>query len=160
MSLAKTIIICDPVYVIIYIHAVISPLCLILYIKRLLRWSREKGYECEAKALELRCRPQDTVAYVLICGIVVSEFELQSSYFVYFQTTNLGKDLVGCFLGVLCHINHCTLFNAKSSLYIYIKYIGFGLFEFYGISTLVGHLTPNSVNIYTHIQPKISKRIL
>ena len=28
---------------------------------------------------------------------------------------------------VLWHINHCRLFNAKSSLYIYIKYIGFGL---------------------------------
>ena len=24
---------------------------------------------------------------------------------------------------VLLHINHCRLFNAKSSLYIYIKYI-------------------------------------
>ena len=41
------------------------------------------------------------------------------------------------------------------------------LFGIYGISTLVGHLTPNSVYIYiyiyiyththTHIQPKISK---
>ena len=28
---------------------------------------------------------------------------------------------------VLWHFNHCRLFNAKSSLYIYIKYIGFGL---------------------------------
>ena len=28
---------------------------------------------------------------------------------------------------VLWHINHCRLFNAKSSLYIYIKYIWFGL---------------------------------
>ena len=35
------------------------------------------------------------------------------------------------------------LFNAKSSLYIYIKYIGFGLVWFYGISTLVGYLMPN-----------------
>ena len=26
---------------------------------------------------------------------------------------------------VLWHINHCRLFNAKSSLYIYIGYIGF-----------------------------------
>ena len=26
---------------------------------------------------------------------------------------------------VLCHINHCRLFNAKSSLYIYMKYIWF-----------------------------------
>ena len=26
---------------------------------------------------------------------------------------------------VLWHINYCMLFNAKSSLYIYIKYIGF-----------------------------------
>ena len=28
---------------------------------------------------------------------------------------------------VLCHIYHCWLFNAKSSLYIYIKHIKFGL---------------------------------
>ena len=39
---------------------------------------------------------------------------------------------------VLWHINHCLLFNAKSSLYIYIKYIWFGLVWFYGISTIVG----------------------
>ena len=31
---------------------------------------------------------------------------------------------------VLWHINHCRLFNAKSFLYIYIKYIGFGLVWF------------------------------
>ena len=31
------------------------------------------------------------------------------------------------------------------------------LFGFYGISTLVGHLTPNSVYIYIHIQPMMSK---
>ena len=36
---------------------------------------------------------------------------------------------------VLWHINHCRLFNSKSSLYIYIKYISFALFGFYGIST-------------------------
>ena len=38
---------------------------------------------------------------------------------------------------VLWHINHCKIFNAKSSLYIYIKYTRFGLVGFYGISTLV-----------------------
>ena len=31
--------------------------------------------------------------------------------------------LVGCFVWVLWHINHCGLFNVKSSLYIYIWYI-------------------------------------
>ena len=50
---------------------------------------------------------------------------------------------------VLWHINHCGLFNAKSSLYIYIKYIGFGLVRFYGISTIVGYLMPNP--LYTYI---------
>ena len=44
----------------------------------------------------------------------------------------------------LWHINHCGLFNAKSSLYIYIKYIWFGLVGFYGISTIVGYLMPKS----------------
>ena len=50
---------------------------------------------------------------------------------------------------VLWHINHCRLFNAKSSLYLYIKYIGFGLVRFYGISTIVGYLMPNL--LYTYI---------
>ena len=50
---------------------------------------------------------------------------------------------------VLWHINHCRLFNAKSSVYIYIKYIGFGLVWFYGISTIVGYLMPNP--LYTYI---------
>ncbi len=42
------------------------------------------------------------------------------------------------------------LFNAKSSLYIYIKYTGFGLVGFYGISTIVGYLMPNP--LYTYIK--------
>ena len=50
---------------------------------------------------------------------------------------------------VLWHINHCRLFNAKSSLYIYIKYVWFGLVGFYGISTIVGYLMPNP--LYTYI---------
>ena len=50
---------------------------------------------------------------------------------------------------VLGHINHCRLFNVKSSFYIYIKYIGFGLVRFYGISTIVGYLQPNP--LYTYI---------
>ena len=37
-------------------------------------------------------------------------------------------------------------------LYIYIKYIGFGLFGFYGISTIVGYLMPNPyIYIYIYI---------
>ena len=52
---------------------------------------------------------------------------------------------------VLWHINHYWLFNAKYCLYIYIKYIW--LVWFYGISTIIGYLMPNTVytcilNIY------------
>ena len=50
---------------------------------------------------------------------------------------------------VLWHINHCGLFNAKSSLYIYIEYIWFGLVGFYGISTIVVYLMPNPLYMYT-----------
>ena len=50
---------------------------------------------------------------------------------------------------VLCHIHHCRLFNAKSSFYIYIKYIWFGWVGFDGISTIVGYLMPNP--LYTYI---------
>ena len=48
----------------------------------------------------------------------------------------------------LWHINHCWLFNAKSFLCIYIRYIRFGLVEFYGISTIVGYLMPNPFYAY------------
>ena len=57
------------------------------------------------------------------------------------------KDLVW-FRLVLLHINHCRLFKAKSSLYIYIEYIGFGWVGFYGISTIEGYLMPNPLYSY------------
>ena len=47
---------------------------------------------------------------------------------------------------ILWHINHCRLFNAKSSLYIYIKYIWFSLVGFNGTSTIVGYLMPNPID--------------
>ena len=37
---------------------------------------------------------------------------------------------------VLWHINHCRLFHTKSSLYVYIKHLGFGLVGFYDISNI------------------------
>ena len=49
---------------------------------------------------------------------------------------------------VLWHINHCRLFHAKSSLYIYILNI-YDLVGFYGISTIVCYLMPN--HLYTYI---------
>ena len=54
-----------------------------------------------------------------------------------------------CLGWVLWHINHCRLFNAKFCLYIYIKCISFAWVGFYGISTIIGYLMPNSV--YTYI---------
>ena len=53
------------------------------------------------------------------------------------------------FGSILWRINHFRLFNAKTTLYIYIKYIWFWLVEFYGISTIVGYFMPNP--IYTYI---------
>ena len=53
---------------------------------------------------------------------------------------------------VLWHINHYRLFNAKSSLYIYIKYIGSDLVGFYSISTIVGYSMPNPLYIYIYIK--------
>ena len=49
----------------------------------------------------------------------------------------------------LWHINPCRLFNVKSFLCIYIKYIRFGWVGFYGISTGVGYLMPNRFYAYT-----------
>ena len=50
---------------------------------------------------------------------------------------------------VLWHINNCRLFNAKSSSYMYIQYIWFGLVWLYGRSTIVDYLMPNPH--YTYI---------
>ena len=66
--------------------------------------------------------------------------------FHFLKTISIIQSLFGL---VLWHINHCRLFNAKSSLYIHIKYIGFGFVGFYGISTIVGYLMPNP--LYTYI---------
>ena len=57
---------------------------------------------------------------------------------------------------ILWLINHCRFFKAKSCLYIYIKYIWFGLFGFFGISIIVGYLIANFIytcifNIYDFI---------
>ena len=52
---------------------------------------------------------------------------------------------------VLWYINHCRLFNAQSSLYIYIKFIWLGLVGFYGISTIVGYLMPNPLYTFFYI---------
>ena len=49
---------------------------------------------------------------------------------------------------VFWHINHCGLFNAKSSLYIYIKYIWLSLVGFCCIWTIVGYLMPNPFITY------------
>ena len=49
---------------------------------------------------------------------------------------------------VLWHINYCWLFNAKSSLFVYIKYIEFGLVGVYGISIIVGYLMSNPLYSY------------
>ena len=50
---------------------------------------------------------------------------------------------------ILWQINHCRLFNGKSFLYIYIKYIRFDLVWLYGISIIVGYSMPNT--LYTHL---------
>ena len=63
-----------------------------------------------------------------------------------------------CFGWVLCHINHCRLFNAKSSLYIYIKYIWFALIWFYIIATIVHYLMLNP--LYTYILNIICKHFV
>ena len=41
------------------------------------------------------------------------------------------------------------VFSAKYSLYMYIKYVGFGFVEFYDILTDVSYLMPNP--LYTYI---------
>ena len=52
---------------------------------------------------------------------------------------------------VLWHIKYCWLFNAKSFLYIFIKYLWFGLVRYYGISTIVG-LFNAKFSLYIYIK--------
>ena len=59
---------------------------------------------------------------------------------------------------VLWHINAC-IFYAKSFLYIYIKYIWFGLVEFYGILTTVCYLIPKPQYAYILNNCMICKHI-
>ena len=63
------------------------------------------------------------------------------------------------FIDIYCYVSSRA---GRYSRYVVILclLVVFWLFRFYGISTFLSHLTPNSVYIYTHIQPKISKRIL
>ena len=49
---------------------------------------------------------------------------------------------------VLWHINNCWSFNARFFLCVYIKYIWFDMVWFYGISTIVGHLMPDTFYAY------------
>ena len=49
---------------------------------------------------------------------------------------------------VLWHINRCWLFNAKSFLYIYIKYILFVLRGFFAILITVDYFMPNPLYNY------------
>ena len=65
---------------------------------------------------------------------------------------------------VLWHISPCTLFNAKSSLYIFIKYKSFSLVGFDGNSAIVCYLMPNRhytylLNIH-EFRPHFVKNIL
>ncbi len=58
--------------------------------------------------------------------------------------------MIGWFTGcVLRYINPCRLFNDRYFLYIYIKYIWFGLVVFYVISTIEDYLMPNRFHTYT-----------
>ena len=63
---------------------------------------------------------------------------------------DLQSKLVAWFRWVPWHINHCRLFNAKSSLYLYIYQIYMIWFSFFfsGKSTIVGYLMPNPIYSY------------
>ena len=73
----------------------------------------------------------------------------QIKYALAARLMSSASSLVCLFGWVLWHINHYKLFNAKSSLDIFIKYIRFGLVWFYSISSIVGHFMSNP--FYTYI---------
>ena len=69
-------------------------------------------------------------------------FDAKSSLYIYIK-------YMICFGWVLWHINYCWISNVKCFLFLYIKYIRFVLVGFYGKSTIVGYLKPNT--LYTYI---------
>ena len=117
------------------------------------------GFNCSVKrmkeitetysSLDVTCYLQSYGTRSSVWGIQwdtnLLEMDCESSLYKFLYIKN-GYSWFGW---VLWHINHCRLFNAKSSLYIYIKYIWFDLVGFYGISTIVGYLMPNP--LYTYI---------
>ena len=102
---------------------------------------------CLASCQDTRCRGAVVVFY--------SPSRLGNQPFFRTQLNSYTYDLLLMIVGlawfdlVLWHINQCRLFNAKSFLYIYLKYTWFDLIVFYGISTIVGYLMPNP--FYTYI---------
>ena len=55
----------------------------------------------------------------------------------------------------LWHMNHCRLFDAESSLYIFIKYTWFGWVGFYVKSTIVGYLISGSLAQWVECSPMV-----
>ena len=84
------------------------------------------------------------ILYSTLLHLIYQKFICKSNEYYGLKVIFL-YNLVGW---ILWHINHCRLFNAKSSLYIYIKYIRFSWVGFYGISTIVGYLMLNPLSTY------------
>ena len=89
------------------------------------------------------------VYMILFCWVSwhINHCRLFNSQILFIHIYQIYKTLF-LFCLILWHTNHCRLFNAKSSLYIYIKYIRYGLVWFYGISTIVFYLMPNPFYAY------------
>ena len=110
---------------------------------------------CDSLAGKVKKENCLTRYIVSICPFNKNIMCILSSVFLYLFDLNLFISWVSKFTLISLvswHINHYRLFNAKSGLYIYIKYIGFGLIGFYGISTIAGYLMPKTV--YTYILSK------
>ena len=76
-------------------------------------------------------QPPTSVITVLSPWLAADEYRV-SHVFSHVVWWKFKKRIYRIWFGwVLWHINHCTLFNAKSSLYIYIKYIWFGFVWFF-----------------------------
>ena len=82
-----------------------------------------------------------------IYGLIWFEFNGISNIAGYF--THMYSVYMIWFRGVSWHINHCRLFDAKSSLFIY-ECICFGFVGFKGISTIVGYFMQDTFYIFIY----------
>ena len=68
-------------------------LILVIKMKSQMEWRFDDVLDLGIEAESIRVCPRSEMIKALDCGIIVSEFVLQSRYYVHFQANTLGKGM-------------------------------------------------------------------